>query len=343
MTGLAGTPSMSAGRVAPSRRVRFAIAIAAAAIVLSGIRIVFLGGLSDFAPVWYGAHAILQGIDPYATFGPGRAQSYDWHLYYPVPAMLAALPFGLLPEPVASLLFSALGAGLLAFAVTRENWDRAWIFFSASFITAVQSSQWSPLMAAAFLTPALGFALICKPSLGSAIAVSTSSRKSIVVFLIGGAALTALSFVVLPGWLGEWVRAVKTGTELNPPISRGPGFLIALAILRWRQPEARLLLAVACVPQTSSWYETLLPMLAARTKREMQFMVACSGAGYLFQILMLDRKDEIATTDIGILMVVFVYLPALIVVLRRANEGPLPAWLRLRQPAIRTAAYVTLK
>jgi hypothetical protein len=79
-------------------------------------------------------------------------------------------------------------------------------------------------------------------------------------------------------------------------------------------------------------------MLAARTKREMQFMVACSGAGYLFQILMLDRNDEIATTDIGILMVVFVYLPALIIVLRRPNAGPLPAWLRLRQPAIRTAA-----
>jgi len=337
MTATAAATSARPEGVALSRRICFAIAIAAAAIVFSGIRIIYIGGLSDFAPVWYGAHALLQGIDPYRTFGPGRFQHYDWHLYYPVPAMLAALPFGLLSEPVASLLFSALGAGLLAFAVTRENWDRAWIFFSASFITAIQSSQWSPIMAAAFLTPALGFVLICKPSLGSAIVVSTSSRNSLMVFLIGGAALTALSFIVLPGWIGEWVQSVKTGTELNPPIMRGPGFLVALAVLRWRQPEARLLLAVACVPQTSSWYETLLPMVVARSKREMQFMVACSGAGYLFQILMLDRKAEIATTDIGILMVVFVYLPALIVVLRRPNEGAMPAWLGLgRRSAFRT-------
>jgi hypothetical protein len=129
---------------------------------------------------------------------------------------------------------------------------------------------------------------------------------------------------------------VQTGTELNAPITRVPGFLIVLALLRWRQPEARLLLALACVPQTSSWYETLMPMLVARSKREMQWLVGASGAGYLMQIVMLDYKDEIATTDVGILMVVFVYLPALVIVLRRPNEGDLPAWMRMwsRKPSL---------
>ena len=54
-----------------------------------------------------------------------------------------------------------------------------------------------------------------------------------------------------------------------------------------------------------------------------------SGMGYLSQIALLDYKNEIATRDIGLLMVVFVYLPALAVVLRRPNEGPLPAWMRI--------------
>ena len=129
--------------------------------------------------------------------------------------------------------------------------------------------------------------------------------------------------IVLP--TGEDVRA---GEALKPPILRPAGFLVALALLRWKQPEARLLFALACVPQTSSWYETLLPLLVARTKREMQVMVFASGLGYLMQIAFLSPNREIASADIGILIVVYVYLPALAIVLRRPNEGDLPAWMK---------------
>ena len=57
-------------------------------------------------------------------------------------------------------------------------------------------------------------------------------------------------------------------------------------------------------------------------------MVFASGIGYLMQIVLLNEKREIATTDIGILIVVMIYLPALAIVLRRPNEGDLPAWMR---------------
>ena len=292
------------------------------------LRISLSPGPSDFAPVWYGAHALLHRVNPYTTFGPGLAFNYDWHLYYPAAAFVAALPLGLLAEEPAAIAFAALAAGLLAFAVTRDSWDRIWIFFSASFITAARASQWSPLMAAAFFLPALGFVLVCKPNLGLAIGASTASTKTLRVALIGGALLVVISLVLLPTWPLYWWRDVQTGSELNAPIIRPAGFLIALALLRWRQPEARLLFAVACVPQTSSWYETLLPLLVARTKREMQVMVFASGVGYLMQIVLLNEKREIATTDIGILIVVLIYLPALAIVLRRPNEGDLPAWMR---------------
>lgn len=80
-----------------------------------------------------------------------------------------------------------------------------------------------------------------------------------------------------------------------------------------------------------------MPLLVARTKREMQLMVFASGIGYLAQIVLLDDKAEIASTDIGILMVVFVYLPALAVVLRRPNEGEPAVWMRFFNRPLRTA------
>lgn len=292
------------------------------------LRVILTPGPSDFAPVWYGAHSLLHRINPYATFGPGLSFNYDWHLYYPGTAFVAALPLGLLSEEHAAVAFAALAAGLLAFAVTRDNWDRCWIFFSASFIAAARASQWSPLMGAAVFLPVLGFVLVCKPNLGVAIGASTESGKTLKVALIGGALLAFISLALLPTWPLEWWRSVQTGRELNAPITRAAGFLIAFALLRWKQPEARLLFVIACVPQTSSWYETLVPLLVARTKREMQVMVFASGVGYLMQIAFLSPQREIASTDIGILIVVFVYLPALAIVLRRQNEGELPAWMR---------------
>jgi hypothetical protein len=286
-----------------------------------------LGAVSDFVPVWYGAHSLLHGINPYTSFGPGRAFNYDWQLYYPAPAFVAALPFGFLTEPQAAMVFAALASGLLAFGVTRDNWDRSWIFLSASFVTAARIAQWPPLVGAALFLPAVGAILVCKPHFGAAVLVSTPSMKTVKTALVAGGILVILSFVVLPGWPKDWWSSVQTGTHLNAPITRPAGFLIALALLRWKQPEARLLLAIACLPQSSSWYETLLPLLVARTKREMQVMVFASGIGYLMQIVLLDQKLEIARTDVGILIVVFIYLPALAVVLRRPNEGDLPAWM----------------
>lgn len=300
----------------------------------AAMRMAFMKGPSDFAPVWYGTNALLHGVMPYATFGPGLAFNYDWHLNYPATAFIAALPFGFLSEAHASIVFSGISAGLLAFAVTRDSWDRSWIFLSASFIAAVRISQWSPLIGAAFFLPALGFVLACKPNLGLAVGASTDSKTTVRVALIVGGLLLVISLVMLPTWPLDWWKGIQAGESLKAPIIRPGGFLVALALLRWKQPEGRLLLALACVPQTSSWYETLLPLLVARTKREMQVMVLASGLGYLMQILLLDQKNEIASSDVGILIVVFVYLPALAIVLRRPNEGNLPAWMRFLRPSV---------
>lgn len=293
-------------------------------------------GLSDIGPVWYGGYAILHGLNPYETFGPGLAVNYDWPLNYPALSMVALIPLSLLPEPTAAILFASISVGLLAYGITRDSWDRIWIFVSASFVTAARVAQWAPLIGAAFFLPSLGFVLSLKPTIGTAVVAATPSRKTFLLAIVAAVFLTVVSFVVLPHWPADWLHSIRTGPDMSAPILRPAGFLLLLALLRWRQPEGRLLLAMALIPQTASWYETLLPLLVARTKREMQVLVFGSGIGYLAQIVFLDKKHEIATTDIGILMVVFVYLPALAVVLRRPNEGPPPAWLP-RQRSMRTA------
>jgi hypothetical protein len=66
------------------------------------------------------------------------------------------------------------------------------------------------------------------------------------------------------------------------------------------RPEARLLFTLACVHKRHHGTK-LFCHCSARSKRRMQWLVGASGAGYLMQILMLDNKNEIATTDVGVL------------------------------------------
>ena len=67
------------------------------------------------------------------------------------------------------------------------------------------------------------------------------------VALITGALILVIRFAVLPTWPLDWWGGIQAGESLKAPIIRPAGFLITLALLRWRQPEARLLFALACV------------------------------------------------------------------------------------------------
>ena len=283
---------------------------------------------SDFAPVWYGARALLTRVDPYATFGPGLAFHYEGNLFYPVSAMIAAIPLGLLPEDVASVVFITMSAALVAYAVSKKNWDLVWIFPSSAFIVAVRACQWAPIMGAAMLVPSLAWIYSFKPNIGTALALSTGSRKSLKVAIVGTALLCGIGFILLPSWPLAWLQEVHVGTqtELTAPIARPFGFVILLALLRWRQAEARYLLVFACIPQTASWYELFTLLLIARTKREAQFLSLTSSAGYMAQIALLQEGSFLLTRTVGVLMILFGYIPALAVVLKRRNEGPLPAW-----------------
>jgi hypothetical protein len=113
------------------------------------------------------------------------------------------------------------------------------------------------------------------------------------------------------------------------PVALLGGPVLLLALLRWRRPEARYLLMIAVTPHILGFYTGLLPMLVAETKREAQIMAFTSVAALVGSTIQLgDRSfSELAPVHAGYWLLVFLFLPALMMILSRPNEGRMPAWV----------------
>jgi hypothetical protein len=107
---------------------------------------------------------------------------------------------------------------------------------------------------AATLLPWLGWLLVCKPTIGAALFLYRPSWTA----AVGGAALLLISFLFVPSWLGDWLQATRGMPVHDPPFLRSWGWLPLVALLRWRKPEARLVAAMALVPQNLYFYDQLV-------------------------------------------------------------------------------------
>jgi hypothetical protein len=109
------------------------------------------------------------------------------------------------------------------------------------------------------------------------------------------------------------------------------GWLPLFALLRWRRPEARLLTALTLIPQTVFPYEMVALALIPRTKGEHLTLIGCvtvfSTAVFLIGPPMLTMHDDgarwvRAAQNVSVPLAVWlVYVPALVMVLRRPNTG----------------------
>ena len=281
-------------------------------------------GASDFSQLWYAARAQLAGGDPYGAVGPGRAFDWPFPLFYPLPAVLVAVPFTVLNAATASVLFSAISAGLLAWTFTRDAPYRLAGILSFSFYYAAAISQWSPVLIAAALIPSLGFLFAVKPTIGLALWLYRPSWQAVV----GSTLFLIVSLLVWPGWPTEWMRTFGAGTHIRAPIASFCGPLVLIALFRWRRPEARLLIALACVPHTTLLYEALPLFLIPASWKEAALLLALNWVAELTLITLgpypslLEKAGMSAT-----LSVVLLYLPCAIMILRRPNEGRLPDWI----------------
>lgn len=295
---------------------------------------------SDFGSVWFGAKALLDGRNPYLLIGRGL-EFEQWPLLYPAPALVSAIPFSVFSERTATMIFVAVSSFLLAVGVTKHGWHLLPLFLTEAYISAAKLGQWSILFAAALCLPGLAALAIVKPQ--SAIPVLLhAARATTWKAAVGGAVLLlGASFALMPDWPQFWWANFRATDNMEPPILRAGGFLLVLALLKWTRPESWLLLATACLPQSWGWYGTLALFTIPRDFRESLALVLTAGIGMLIgAILMPPNPGEAGFYSwTGGVIVISVYLPCLLLILLRRNDGPVPLWLRVlagtRPPAQR--------
>ena len=194
-----------------------------------------------------------------------------------------------------------------------------------------------------------------KPNLGLAAFAARPTWRAV----WGTVVLCAAAFALEPAWPMFWLRqlfAMKGGDthmvlgHLSPIMVPG-GVVLVLALLRWRRPEARMLFVLSLVPQTMTFHDVLPVMLVAQTFRQSLSLGLLSHAAFL-----LARSELITETDVGVmfhntapLALWLMYVPALILILKRPNVGTvasrleqfttrLPRWIRGTPEAAQEAA-----
>lgn len=286
------------------------------------------GKISDFDQVWQAATALVNGGNPYVLMGPGLVFHLDDPVLYPVTAFVAAIPFVLLPEIWATMTFLFVSTFLMAYGITATGWHRLPIFVSMSFITSVWLAQWSMLMTAALFLPWVTVLTSVKPQATLPIVVSSESLATPIAAFLGTLFLFAISLVMLPGWPMQWVELISSSPYVSAPITRFGGFVILLVLLRWRRPEAWLVLLFACIPQTPYPYNVLVLLALANTWREAGLLSVISSLGSL--VKQRAHVHDLPSLDImGNMMVLSAFIPATIMILRRPNEGHGPWWMQL--------------
>lgn len=214
----------------------------------------------DFALSWVAARALASGADPYVA---ALRVSYGYPLYYPMTAAVSVLPVAWLPLAAAHIAFAALSGLAYGAAARRLGPGVAVGALSACFMYACSKGQWSPLLMAGAALPVLGSLWTAKPSIGLAWFVAYPNRKAV----YGGTAILLLSLILRPRWPLEWLHSLGSAVHVAP-ILRPGGWLLLLPLVRWRRPEARLLVALSLVPQLTLPYEALPVFMCARTKWE---------------------------------------------------------------------------
>lgn len=263
----------------------------------------------DFSWPWRAARILLDGDNPYQLMQATGPYPYNVGLFYPLPAGLIAAPFAWFTPAVAGGLFVAISAALLAWGITKDAPQRLVMFASAPFCMAALLGQWSPVLTAAALLPALQFVCAAKPNIGLVSWLYRPSWSGV----IGSAVLCAVAFLLVPTWPMEWLDAVKDAPRYRGPVFSMLGLFTVLGILRWRRREGRLYIAMAFVPQLSLFYDQLPLWLVPGTWRQSVTLTALSWVAWFQWYPSSSLPTSVAVAKPWILGLI--YAPALIMLL----------------------------
>lgn len=261
----------------------------------------------DFGSELRSVAPLLAGDNPYHTLAD------TWPLFYPLPTLLLAAPFAVFPLDSAAALFYGLSSGLLAYALTRDSWWQLLLFLAFPYWGALQVAQWSPLMCAVALTPALLPLTILKPTLGLPVAL-TSRWRSRDLVIVG--TLVAVSLVIIPTWPLDLLALRGRHPDMFPVLTI-PGLVgVGIAVFNWRawqhsQTAWRVVL-LACMPQTL-FYDALPLGLALTNRWQMLIWICVSWITYFGWYFAPWLGSQ--------WLVAGFYLPVLIMVLRSCKHA----------------------
>jgi len=314
-----GTPTLSEApeRLAPSWLTSVVVAtiVAGFAAFIAWLSMSPSGLAKDFTLSWTAANHLLAGRDPYRAMQPTGVYPFNVPFYYPLPAALLAVPFASIPVRYAGVAFVFVSFGVAAIALVRDSAPRLGILLSFPALMAATLGQWSPLIVAATVVPAIQLVLPVKPTLGAAVFANRPSR----VGLVASFALVALCFLVDPGWFTSWRDAVSGAwTNYTPPVRWGRwlGIVLLAAFVWWRDPHARLLGVMAIAPQLPLFYDQLLVQAVARSRREVLVLVGASWLGGVAWIVE-GSPNAGGPGSATFLILASIYLPALGIIVRR--------------------------
>jgi len=240
-----------------------------------------------------------------------RENPYDTPLeQYPVTAAIFAFPFISLSPATAGAAFYGVSSALLALGLTQRGYQRLLVFLAYPYWAGMIAVQWSPLLMAAALLPLLLPVTMAKPQIGLPIAINYLTKRGLVACVI----TLLLTLLVLPRWPLWWIRQFVNYQHFIPVLVF-PGILVALALLRWRNQDARLLFLASLMPQR--WFfDSFILWLIPKTRRELLWTVLLSWLPGIWRWYFIPRSF----TQVGRWVVLFFYLPMLIIIWMRSYK-----------------------
>jgi hypothetical protein len=261
-------------------------------------------GAADFSWTLRSAQCLLARKNPYAMPIPvGMVQ-------YPLTATFFGIPFAWLPPEAAAGAFYGVSSALLALGLSRHGYTRLLVFLAYPYFAGFLTAQWPPLVMAGAFFPLLLPATLAKPQIGLPVALTHLSRKGI----LACAALGLLSLLIIPRWPLLFLTQPATYQHFIPILIL-PGPLLALALWRYRDRDAWLLFLMACMPQRWS-FDTLPLWLIPKSRRGILLTVALSWIVGIWRWYHFPHSY----TEVGRWTVFCIYLPMLLLVLRRATD-----------------------
>ncbi|HTZ82830.1 MAG TPA: hypothetical protein VMB66_06555 [Candidatus Acidoferrales bacterium] len=240
-----------------------------------------------------------------------RQNPYDTpYEQYPFTAGLFGFPFAWAPREIAAGIFFGISSGLMAFGLAREGYHRLLVFLAYPYWIALLYVQWAPLVLASAFLPLILPVTMAKPQVGLPIFLTRLSKRGFWACVVVGLA----SLAMFPRWPMLWLGQLHNYEHFIALLVL-PGPIILLALLRYRDRDAILLVLTACMPQR--WFfDALILWLIPKTRREIIITVFLSWCAGIWRYYLPPHSF----IEVGRLVVIFIYLPMLAIVLLRGRR-----------------------